>query len=190
MLVELGLAALIALLPLPIPPLLVLVLLASVSIALRGGSWLDTAPGDRAGARAHIGLGLVIGTALAILLHVLIGAGSVSMLLVHGNQRALVAGLLMALATSVASEMVFRGYVIDSMEKAWGATGARMGVIVGALLAVLVASPSTVSAAAGTFVLGLGYALLYLAGRKSLALPIAVHLSLMAQPLIYEFAGW
>lgn len=190
MYVELGVAALVALLPLPIPALLVLVLLATVSIAIRGGSWLDTAPADTDGALARIGLGLVIGTTIAMFLHFLMGPGTVTILLVHGNQRALVAGLLVALATSVASEMLFRGYVISSMERAWGAAGARAGVIVGALLAVTVASPSSVSAAAGTFVLGIGYALLYLAGRKSLALPIAVHLCLLAQPLIYEFAGW
>ncbi len=181
-------AGLVVLVPLPVPPLVILVALASVSLALREQSWLSVAPGD-AGHAIRLLLGLPLGLGLGLGLQVLVGPASVSMLLVQGHGRAALAGLLLALATAAANEMFFRGYVISQMPAQLGRARSALGVLVGASLAAL-AESGNLGAALAVFVLGLGFGMLYLAGRGSVALPMGVHLGLLVQPLLFEFAGW
>lgn len=183
---ELGTALLLVLLPLPVPALLPLLILASISLAARGGSFGELGLSVE-GAASRLVLGLCLGAAVASALHVVTGPASSDIMLLRGNRRVLVSGLLLAAASGVATEMVFRGYLIGSMHQEWGQRGASLGVLLGALLSALALQPETLVAGLGALILALGYGLFYLAGGRNLVLPIAVHVAVDAHGLVVEF---
>jgi membrane protease YdiL (CAAX protease family) len=186
---ELAAMALLLLVPLPIPALIPLLVGATLDLSLRGRSWAAVGLGGKDFGR-HCLLGAAIGLAVASVLYFVASASTSSTLLLEGNTSALLPALLLAAAWSAATEMVFRGFVIGSMHHLWGSRAALVGVFVAGLFSALATGPSSSMAAMGALLYGVGYGLLYLAGRRSLALPMAAHMAIEMHTAVVEFGGW
>jgi len=187
---ELAAAGVLLLLPLPIPAMIPLVILASIALELRGLGWNGV--GLNAENALRDGLtGLLLGLLVASLLPLAVGGGGSGsdFLLLDGNGRVLIAALLLALALSAASEMLFRGYVITAATRIWGANGTIVGLLAGALVSTMALQPTTIGEAFGSFLLALGYGAFYLASGRRLLLPIAVHVTVDGYPIVVEFLG-
>lgn len=185
--IEMLVMVVLLVLPLPVPALIPLVVLASVALELRGLGWSHVGLQGKNAARDTV-TGLVLGLLIASLLPLAVGQAAESeFLLLQGNGRALVAALLLTLALSAASEMLFRGYIISAATRIWGASGAIVGLLVGAIVGTIATQPASAGAAIGTFVVGLGYGLLYFASGRRLLLPITMHFVADACPIALEF---
>jgi hypothetical protein len=133
---------------------------------------------------------LLLGVLVASVLALAFGrSGASDFLLISGNTRALIAALLLTLALSAVSEMLFRAYVIASAERAWGRSGAYGGAFLGAALSAIAMHPTTAVAALATFVIALGYAAFFFASGRRLLLPITVHFAFDGYPIVLEYLG-
>tara|TARA_R110002096_G_scaffold433887_2_gene653770 strand:+ start:78653 stop:79270 length:618 start_codon:yes stop_codon:yes gene_type:complete len=185
--IEMLVMVVLLVLPLPVPALIPLVVLASVALEVRGLGWSHVGLQGKHAARDSA-TGLVLGLLVASLLPLAVGQAAESdFLLLQGNGRALVAALLLTLALSAASEMLFRGYAIAAATRVWGDSGAIAGLLVGAVSGTIATQPASAGAALGAFVIGLGYGLLYFASGRRLILPITMHFVVDAYPIVLEF---
>jgi len=183
-----GMGALL-LVPLPIPAMIPLVILASIALELRGLGWSQIGLQGSAPLRDSVS-GLMLGVLVAGVLALAFGrAGGSDFLLISGNARALIAALLVTLALSAVSEMLFRAYVIASAVRVWGPSGARGGVLIGAVLSTIAMQPTTAVAALASFVVALGYAAFFFASGRRLLLPITVHFAFDGYPIVLEYFG-
>lgn len=185
---EILVAGVLLLLPLPVPAIIPLVILASIGLELRGLGWSQVGL-DGENARRDCLAGCAIGLLVAIVVPLAVGPAGSKFLLLAGNQRALISALLLTLALSAAHEMLFRGYVIASATRIWGASGASVGLLVGASLSTIALQPTTVGEALGYFLVSLGYGAFYYASGRRLLLPILVHFVVDGYPIVVEFIG-
>lgn len=181
----LELAAVAALLVVPLPiavgPLVPLVLLASISLWARGQSWAQVGlDGERIGAMFLAGL--VIGVAAPLLelavaspiLHVLTARAPESSPygMVRGSPAFLATMLVIVTASAAAVEMVFRGYLLTRIETR---AGTAIAVTASAAGSAWLDADGDPGRLVGGLILGLGFAGLYLAGKRSLVLPMVAH---------------
>lgn len=186
-LAELGAFAAIIALPLPVPTFIPLLVLASVSLWVRADSWgamVDSVEH----VRIDIATGLAIGTLGQLGLWLMFGSGLDlnTMPVVRGNLSLLITALIITWAgAAIASEMLFRGYLIRRVSDLLGAFGGEfsdrdspgtvtLATMVAALLFGWHVSDGSMHTFVGGTIAGLGYGVLYWS-RKSLILPIAVH---------------
>jgi membrane protease YdiL (CAAX protease family) len=113
-----------------------LLLLSSLSLWLRGASWIDVGLGGAAGSRTglHALLGVALGALAALAASFLVGPGLAAitsrgldasvLVAVQGNAVALVLGLLVAWVHALGAEMIFRGWLLDRAETLWSASAA------------------------------------------------------------------
>jgi|GEM_PF-5437955 len=96
---------------------------------------------------------------------------------VRGNAGMLINALLLTWALVVATEMVFRGYIIDRVAALVRDKGVAhgVGVVVSAALFAWAVGGGRLEGVVGAFIAGLGYGYLYIAGGRQLVLPIAFH---------------
>lgn len=173
---ELALVGGAAAVPLTPTPLIPMVIAASLILWIGGRSWLDVGLRGGDGTGAMIGLGVAIG-AVAFAALALVDPASLS-----ANQPvsargslgvAAIAGVLAATA-AFAAEMV-RGFVISRLIDLTGRPAAAVAIAAIAWGAIFgLARPAE---ALGLAIAGAGFGLLYLAGGKRMALPIAAHLT-------------
>lgn len=186
---ELGIAALVVVAPLPVPAMIPLLLLTMLALGLRGQSFADVGL-DATNALPTIVGGFALGVGVATALFFIAGPMPGSDFLgVEGNGRQLLAIVLISAAMAMVSEMVFRGYIIHRMKQAWGDSGVVAGVLAGALLSALAARPDTVTEGLGVLVFSAGYALLYLASKHKLLLPFVVHFAIDGHGAVIEYLG-
>lgn len=168
-----------AVLALPVPAAVPLLVIASVSLWLRGRSWADVivgpasyaAIGAAAGATA-LALALVVSTPLveAITDH----AVQWSMYpVVRGSLgAALMVGIVVAVS-AVAAELVLRGWLVERVLELSGHRA--LAIFVGAIAEALIADGDLgMRLGAGVFGVALGW--MYLAGGRSVVAPICARL--------------
>lgn len=184
---ELALVAAIIAVPLPIPTFIPLLILASVSLWMRSASW-----GQMVGSGEHFASDMAIGVAVGVVaqlgLWLLLGESLDlnTMPVVRGNISILISALIITwVGAAIASEMVFRGYLIRRVSDALGGLGGEfadadspgtvtLATMSAALLFGWHVADGSLHTFFGGFFAGLGYGVLYFT-RKSLILPIAVH---------------
>ena len=182
-------------LPEPMPAVLPLLLVASLSRWLRGRSWADVvrAPAGSAGGAGGVG-GVGIATAAAVGaaaglgalgFAVLAGAPAIEMLgeravewsahpLVRGNPSMLALFAIYVVATAVATELALRGWIVDRvLELSPGPP--VLPVLVGAFAEALIA-PGDGAARMGAALFGVGLGWMYAAGGRSIVAPLCARL--------------
>jgi membrane protease YdiL (CAAX protease family) len=202
---ELLLVAALVLVPLPLPdglpigPLIPLVLVASIALWARGQSWADVGlDGERIG--AMLLAGMMIGVA-APLLEVAVASPALQAVtsrapesspfgMVRGSPGFLVTLLVIVSATAAAVEMVFRGYLLTRIEAVAGPhLGLTLGVSISALGSAWLDMDGDPGRLIGGLILGLGFAGLYLAGKRSLILPMVAHALYDVTHLVLVYGG-
>jgi membrane protease YdiL (CAAX protease family) len=171
--------AVIAVAPVPVP-MGVALLVASLSIWVRGGSWAG--PGPAPGG-AILGGAAVGAAALGLALVVSPGLADVTGRAVEWNQYPMVRGsavgfttvAVLVVAQGVAAEMAFRGWLLPRIADLAPRAGTALAAV-GSALAEALVTRGHLATRAGAFVLGLGGAVLYLGARRRLAAPIACRL--------------
>ncbi|HWN71680.1 MAG TPA: CPBP family glutamic-type intramembrane protease [Haliangium sp.] len=193
-----------------------LLVLGSLCLWLRGGSWSDVGLGGAAaGQRAewHVLLGLALGALAALAASFAVGPGLAAVTsrsldagvpaAVQDSAVALALALLVAWVHALGAEMIFRGWLLDRAEALWpagaasdggedsdgGAAGEAFGPLVLAGLAYgwYLGDGSAGSLASGAL-LGVGLCLLRRAGQ-SLTLPIATHGAYASTHVVLVYAG-
>ena len=191
MVIEVAVLAVVPWLPLPVPAAVPLLVLAALSLWLRGKGFAEVGLVATPRAWPHVAIGVVLGVAAFIASSALVGPAARLAGLgvdfnhlppVRDNGSVLLSALLLAWAGAAAAEMVFRGYVLDRL-----AGDLRLSsftaVLVGAALYgwALAAGqdpgqdPGSLARVAGAALMGVGYGALYFAAGRNLLLPIAFH---------------
>lgn len=171
----------------PFSIMLPLLVVASAALWLRKSSWVDVGFDIDDDFLTLVLVGLVLG-ALAQVGNVLLLKPELESLSgravelnhlppLRGNASILVNALLLTWGMVVATEMVFRGFVIDRVaalvtdkQVAHG-----VGVVISAGLFAWAVGDARLAGVVGAFIAGLGYGYLYLASGRRLVLPIAFH---------------
>lgn len=197
---ELLLVAAVIAIGFPISVMLPLVVVASASLWLRKSSWVDVGFDVDEQTGKLLAVGAALG-ALAQLANLLVVKPELERLsgrmvelnylpFVRGNAAALVNGIILTLALAVATEMVFRGFIIkrvaELVDDKLVAHG--VGVVVSAGLFAWAVGEGRMSGVVGAFAAGLGYGYLYLACGRRLVLPIAFHAAFETVGLIFIYA--
>jgi membrane protease YdiL (CAAX protease family) len=202
---ELVAVAALVVVPLPLPsslpigPLIPLVLVASVALWARGQSWADVGlDGERIG--AMFVAGVVIGIA-APLIEVAIASPTIQALtsrapessafgMVRGSPGFLITVLVIVTASAAAVEMVFRGYLLTRIEAVAGPEiGTALAVTLSAVGSAWLDMDGDPGRLFGGIIVGLGFAGLYLAAKRSLVLPIVAHALYDATHLVLVYLG-
>lgn len=179
-----------ALVPLPIPRVVPLLIAASASRWARGRSWGDVARvepvyaavGAAAGAAA-LGLALVIGAPLIEALTERAVSWS-TFPIVRGSANQLVVVAVVVGVTAVAAELALRGWLVERVLEL-GRGSPALAVLVGALAeALLVDGELTARLGAVAFGAGLGW--MYVAGGRSVTAPICARLVFQLGALLLE----
>lgn len=189
--IEVAVLAVVPWLELPVPAAIPLLVLASVSLWLRDKGFAQVGLVATPRAWPHFAIGVVLGVAGFVAASAVLGpAGRFAGLAidfnhlppVRGNGAVLLSALVLAWASALAAEMVFRGYVLDRL-----LGDLRLSPIAAVVIAAVVygwvlapgqdpgQDPGTIARFAGAALMGVGYGALYFAGRRNLILPIAFH---------------
>jgi hypothetical protein len=170
-------------LPEPVPAALPLLVVASLSLWMRGRSWADVIRGPVSGATAAA-VGAVAG-ALALGFAVLAGAPAIETLgqravewsahpIVRGNFSLLALVAVYVAATAVATELALRGWIVERvLELSPGPP--VLPVLVGAFAEALIV-PGDGPARMGAALFGLGLGWMYAAGGRSIVAPLCARL--------------
>jgi hypothetical protein len=173
--VELAIVLAAAAVPFAPTPLVPMVIAASLALWIRGRGWADV--GLRGGA-AMVGLGVAIGllslAAVAVIDPHALGAGQP--ITARGSVEILVIASLLAATSAFAAEMI-RGFVIAGFAELFGEREAIWAVAAAALAWVVIFGRGDAAGAVGLASWAIGFGLLYVAGGRRLALPIAAHVT-------------
>lgn len=169
----------------PVSVMLPLLVLASVALWARKRSWIEVGF-DITDDFVHLAMmGLVLGAAaqlfnVAVLKPELESLTGRAVELNHmpplrGNASVLVNAVILTWGFVVATEMVFRGYLIDRVAALVKDKGVAhgVGVVVSAGLYAWAVGGGRLEGVVGAFIAGVGYGYLYLAAGRQLVLPIA-----------------
>lgn len=173
---ELALVLGAAAIPLAPTPLIPMVIAASLVLWIGGRGWADVGLGGGERPLAMVGLGVVIGAAsIAALLLVDPNAVAANQpVAVRGSlEVALMVSILVA-ATAFAAEMT-RGFVISRLIDL--GCGPIVAVAIAAATWAAIFGWANPTGAIGLGAAAAGFGLLYLAGGKRMALPIAAHVT-------------
>lgn len=181
----------VALVALPIPAQVPLVVVAMISYAARGLRWESRFDSDR----FRLGLGAATGAAALILALAVIGpalearGGMITWshhAAVRGKPEVLVSYLLIVTALAVATELILRGWILErALGLGRGATGAAIAIAVtGFVEAVYFGEPGW--SAVGASLFGVALSGLYLATGRSLVAPIAARVTFEVGILLLE----
>ncbi|MDB4955835.1 MAG: hypothetical protein JWO36_3404 [Myxococcales bacterium] len=171
----------IALIPLPIPRVVPLLVVASLSRWLRGTSWgtalhgggFDAAIGAAAGVIA-LALALLAGTPLIESLtgHAIEWS---TFPMVRGNSSQLFVVIVLVGVTALAAELVLHGWILDRMLEL-GRGGPVLPILVAAIAeGILTSGDLAARLGAGGFGAGLGW--MYVASKRSLLAPTCARLA-------------
>ena len=177
-LVALELCAIVAIgaVTLPVPPALLLVILASVSLWARGRSWTDVGLRATPGWLAPAAMGLVAGVAAQLVISRAAGSSADSAALSQAGLEMVALAVLLSVASAVSAEMVFRGFLFSRLRSVVSGDGAdSAALVVSAAAFAWVVAGADLIAFGGAFAAGVGYGILYLANR-ALILPMAAHI--------------
>jgi membrane protease YdiL (CAAX protease family) len=198
--VEMALVVLVLVVGFPISTSIPLLVLASLSLWFRGKSWTDVGFSGGDDLPLMIVIGVVLGTATMlattwVVAPALEASGELAVELsylapLRGNTKLLPTAIVLTLATVFASEMVFRGWLIERIRERFDdpAAGSGVAVFLSAVVYAWAISEGRQAGAVGGFTLGLGFGFLYLAGRRSLVLPIAFHGAFQCTHLVLIYA--
>lgn len=191
--VEVAVVLAVAIVPLPVPRAIVLLVAACASRWVRGRSWGEVAGGDllypAVGAAAGVValvLALTAGTAIVENVTGMAVQWSVYPI-VRGSGSQLFAVAIVVGASAIAAELVLRGWIVERvLELAPGAPGrAVLAVLVGAVAEALV-WPGGLAARLGAGVFGLGLGWMYVAGGRSVLAPACARLAFVLGALVLE----
>lgn len=181
---------LIAFVPLPIPRVVPLMAVASVSRWLRGTSWgallhgggFYAAIGAAAGVVA-LGLALVAGTPVieALTGHAVEWS---TFPMVRGNSSQLFVVLVLVGVSAVAAELVLHGWILERILEL-GRGSAILPILVAAI-AEGVLSSGDLAARIGAFAFGAGLGWMYVASGRSLLAPTCARLAFQVGAVILE----
>jgi hypothetical protein len=179
-------------LPEPMPAVLPLLSVASLSLWVRGRSWADVVRGPVGGAGGAGGVGGAVAAAVgaaagavALGFAVLAGTPAIEMLgeravewsahpVVRGNPSLFALFAVYVVATAVATELVLRGWIVDRvLELSPGPP--VLPVLVGAFAEALIA-PGDGAARMGAALFGIGLGWMYAAGGRSIVAPLCARL--------------
>jgi membrane protease YdiL (CAAX protease family) len=176
---------------LPVPVALPLLVVASVARWLCGRSFGEhvrgehTAIGAGAGVAALV-LGLIAG---APLVEAFAGGAVVwsDYPIVRGNPNALVAVLVIVVATAIASELVLRAWLVERVLELGGAV--VPAIFVGAFAEALVTT-GPLEARIGAFAFGAALGWMYVAAGRNVAVTISARLAFQVGVVVLEAARW
>jgi gamma-glutamylcyclotransferase len=178
--VELLAIGAVGLIELPVPRAAPLLVLASLSLWIRDRSWTDAGLRADPGWAGLAAAGLVVGAASQLVISIAAGGPVQEQAVAQAGLTAASMVLLLQVAAAFASEMVFRGFLIERLEQ----VASKDAAIAISAIAFAWIAGGGVLAFGGALVAGLGYALLYIAGGRTLVLPIAVHIGFEATAIV------
>lgn len=175
---ELTAFAVLIAVPLPVPDFLLLLVLASISVWMRGCSWLDVGLRAENHIGRDIGIGLALGVGIGLALWQLFGLSldlNVNPV-IRGNLQLLITALVIGwVGGALVSEMVFRGYLFHRLRALFGEPhGTVIALGISAFAFGWYASDGSPPQLIGAMFAGFGYGWMMLA-RGNLVLPIAMH---------------
>ena len=182
----------IAVVGFPISPLIGLLVLASVSLFARGKGWSDVGLRGGDGAALLLAAGVILGVA-ALLATAWLWAPALANMTgravelnhlppLRGNAALLVTALVLAVAGAFGIEMVFRGYLFERLRRLTG--NDALAIVASAAAYAAVVADHGLAATVGALAMGIGYGYMYLAGDRSLLMPIAFHSAFDATNLV------
>lgn len=179
-----------ALVPLPIPNVVPLLVVASVSLYLRRTSWADRmrGPGLYAAVGAGAGLlalGLAIAVGTPLVEAVTDRAVNWSMYpVVRGSGTTAVTIAIVVGVGALAAELVLRGWIVERVLEL-GRGPAVLAVMVGGFAEALLAGGS-LEERIGAGIFGLGLGAMYVAAGRSVVAPICARLAFTLGALVLE----
>jgi hypothetical protein len=170
-----------AIVPLPVPAVLPLIVVASVSLWLRGRSFAAVTKGPA----LHAIVGTLAGLA-ALVLAVVIGTPLVERLtggavqwsmypVVRGSGAQFVMVAILIAASAIAAELVLRGWIVDRVLELGGGN-AMLAILVGAIAESLV-TPGTLDARLGAGVFGMAMGWMFVGGGRSITAPVCARVA-------------
>jgi len=181
-----------AILPLPVPAQVPLLVIAMISFGIRGKRWSDRFESD--GFRWLVGLCTgAAALALAYFVFAPVLADRTGGMIgwsrhgiVRGKPDALLTFVLVVAATSAGTELILRGWILERVrEQVPGRTGLVAAVVITGLVeAVFTGDPGWSSLGAAVF--GAALSGLYLASGRSLVAPIAARVTFEVGVLLLE----
>lgn len=172
-LAELAVVAAIGAFEFSIPRAVPLLIVASVSLWIRDRSWTQTGLRLDPGWAGLAAAGIVAGAAAQLMIGYAVGAQVDDAALAQAGGTLLATVVMLHVATAFATEMVFRGYLVERMREVSGSE--PIAIAVAAAAFAWVVAGADLVAAVGAVSAAIGYSLLYRAAGRSLVLPIAVH---------------
>lgn len=197
-LVPFELAAVIAaaLVPLPVPVAVPLLVLASISLWLRGRSWAELVNGPAVyaaigGAAGLVALVLALVAATPLLEAITDQAVQWSMYPFargSGGQAVMVA--IVVGISAIASELVLRGWIVERVLELRGhrVLAIVIGALAEAVIAEVVLANGDLATRLGAAVFGLGLGWMYVAGGRSIVAPLCARLVFSLGALALEAA--
>ena len=180
-----------AIAPLPVPAQLPLLVMAMISLGLRGQTWAERVRFGRdplvVGAATGVAA-LVL--ALAITPWIERGAGSLvqwsSVAAVRGKPEMFLVFALITTVMGLAAEMVLRGWVLERVRTLGpGRTGPIAGIAIAAVVeAVFTSEPG--APAFGSFLVGVALGTMYLAAGRNLVVPVAARVCFEVGALVVQ----
>lgn len=173
-------------------PLIGLLVLASASLLARNKGWSDAGLRADDGVELVVTSGIVLG-ALALVAVAWLWGPALENLSgravelnhlppLRGYAGLLATAVILAVAGAFASEMVFRGYVFERIRELTDSDA--LAIVASAALYAAVIADHGLAPTLGAMAMGIGYGLMYLAGGRNLAMPIAFHCSFESTNLV------
>ncbi|HEX5063896.1 MAG TPA: CPBP family glutamic-type intramembrane protease [Kofleriaceae bacterium] len=168
-----------ALVPLPVPAVVPLLIVASISLWIRGRSWTDVIKGPP----LYAAIGVLAG-ATALALALLVSTPLLEAItdyavqwsmypVVRGSGGTLVMVMIVVGVSAVAAELVLRGWLIDRVLELRGHP--VLAILTGAIAEGLLSEGDLgMRVGAGLFGIGLGW--MYVAGGRSVVAPVCARL--------------
>lgn len=181
-------AAVVTAAAIPFVPTPLVSMVAVASLALWTGSrgWADVGLRGGDGTWSAIGIGIVGGVVSVVALGLIdpsaVGFGQP--VAVRGSLEVAIIAIILVTATAAAAEMV-RGFLISALADL---ANEPVAVVAVAVLWAALFGSWTAGGALGVATASLGFGLLYLAGGRRLALPIALHITHQVGAVIAVYA--
>jgi hypothetical protein len=182
-----------ALVPLPVPAAVPLLIAASISLWLRGRSWAGVIKGPAlyAAVGALAGLAaLVVGVFVSTPLVERITDYAVQWSMypvARGNAgTAIMVGLVVAIS-AVAAELVLRGWLVERVLELGGSSGTRLVLAIGTgALAEALVTEGDLGMRVGAGLFGLAMSWMYVAADRSVVAPVCARLVFSLGALVLE----
>jgi hypothetical protein len=175
----------------PIPKVVPLLVIASISLFLRGRSWVERFKGPAVFAAIGLGAGAVgLAASIAVgapIIETVSGhAVNWSMYpIVRGSGQTFVMLAIVVGISALAAEMVLRGWLVERVLELAPRHATILAILAGAIAEALLADGG-LDARLGAGVFGLGLGAMYVYGGRSLVAPIAARLAFTLGALALE----